>query len=216
MIKKSFYAGLFLLMLLSGTALAHRAYVNDIMTITLRRGPGLQFKVLRTLSSGDRIDVLDIKKGWARVRTDNGAEGWVVARYLSDTEPVSRIAQKSVSEIKELSARLESIQVENKRISDEKAGLEKELAETKARLAESKKAFSDLKSASKGFTDLKAEFEKCKALLDKKNHSLLVLEKKLKTERFAAGLKWFLAGAGVLLIGILIGRSSKRERSLLR
>jgi len=49
--------------------------------LNVRSGPGTQFAVLSSVQKGDRLKVLERSKGWIRVETDSGKEGWVSDKY---------------------------------------------------------------------------------------------------------------------------------------
>ena len=50
--------------------------------VTLRDQLSQVYNKTGTAKNGDRVDVLDREKRFARVRTESGAEGWVEQRYL--------------------------------------------------------------------------------------------------------------------------------------
>jgi len=50
--------------------------------VTLRDRLSQVYNKTGTAKNGDRVDVLDREKRFARVRTESGAEGWVEQRYL--------------------------------------------------------------------------------------------------------------------------------------
>ena len=72
--------------LLSGCGRSHkRVLETDYVSapqVTLRDQLSQVFNKVGTAKNGDRVDVLDREKRFARVRTESGAEGWVEQRYL--------------------------------------------------------------------------------------------------------------------------------------
>lgn len=66
-------------------------YISDETAITLRDNKGMDAAVAGLLTSGTRVELLesDSSSGYARVRVAPGREGWVLARYLSET-PAAR------------------------------------------------------------------------------------------------------------------------------
>lgn len=66
-------------------------YVSDELAIVLRASPANDSASLGTLISGARLELLEsgAAAGYARVRTGDGREGWVLERYLK-TEPIAR------------------------------------------------------------------------------------------------------------------------------
>jgi uncharacterized protein YgiM (DUF1202 family) len=55
----------------------------------LREGAGTSMKILRVLRQGARLQVLESRNTWLRVRLDDGQEGWVAESVTSATAPVT-------------------------------------------------------------------------------------------------------------------------------
>jgi len=71
--------------LLAGCARHERVLETDYVSapeVVLRDHLAAVFNKAGTAMNGDRVEVLDREKRFARVRTANGAEGWVEQRYL--------------------------------------------------------------------------------------------------------------------------------------
>ena len=72
--------------LLSGCGRSHkRVLETDYVSatqVTLRDQLSQVYNKVGMAKNGDRVDVLDREKRFARVRTESGAEGWVEQRYL--------------------------------------------------------------------------------------------------------------------------------------
>ncbi|SFJ60451.1 SH3 domain-containing protein [Jannaschia pohangensis] len=78
-------ATLLLVLLLSPLgAMAQTLFVsqNDDGYLNLRSGPGTRFDILRRLSPGDSVAVLETVGRWYRVRVSSGQEGWVAGDFL--------------------------------------------------------------------------------------------------------------------------------------
>lgn len=52
-----------------------------------REGAGTSMKILRVLRRGARLEILEERNDWFRVRLDDGQEGWVAASVTSATAP---------------------------------------------------------------------------------------------------------------------------------
>jgi SH3-like domain-containing protein len=52
-----------------------------------REGAGTGMRILRVLRQGARLEVLEERSDWFRVRLDDGQEGWVAASVTSATAP---------------------------------------------------------------------------------------------------------------------------------
>ena len=53
----------------------------------LREGGGTSMKILRVLRQGMRLEVLEERSEWFRVRLEDGQEGWVAASVTAPTAP---------------------------------------------------------------------------------------------------------------------------------
>lgn len=93
---------------LPAAALAATAYIIDELRVSLREAPCDQCAVVQPgLPSGLQLEVSEARDGWSRVRTAEGAEGWVPSRYLTD-RPIAR------DQLEALRQQLAQLQEENR------------------------------------------------------------------------------------------------------
>jgi len=199
---------------LSSLAQAETRYVSDRLEVQMRAGKSTQFKILRMLPSGTALEILEIdqENGYSRVRSAGGVEGWVLSRFLMK----GKAARDRLAEAEKKLARL---QLENSKLSG---------------------SFSDLKSA-KGSADhernslskenrkLSQELESIRRTAssalaidaDNKNlkSKIVAYERQAQTlQQENEGLKdrtardWFMVGAGVIILGMIIGLIIPRIR----
>ena len=198
---------LMLLVCLASTALAETRYVSDRLEITLRTGTSTQHSIVRMLPSGTRLEVLerDSASGYARVRTPDGTEGWVLARYLMD-QPAARdrlaAATQGASSLEqrvtELASQVEALSGERDALQAQRDGLESELAEVRAELERIRRVSAsaiELDNANRELRTRVAAAEQDGTLLRAE-----IGELQRNTQR-----DWFVAGAGVLLLGLVLG-----------
>jgi len=188
-------------------AYAAPAWVTDQFEITLRSGPSTSNAIQLMLKSGARLEVLERNEetGYSLVRTEGGTEGWVLNRYLMG-EPSAREQLLTLSgqltnattRGSSLDSQLKAIKSEhdtaNRRVAElerEKSALEKQLAEIK-RTAANVLAIND---QNKTLMDQVAGSQSKIDTLEQVNRELAS-----QTTRY-----WFMAGAAVLFIGILLG-----------
>ena len=55
-----------------------------VRKLNIRAGPGTQFSILRAAKRGDKLPILDIENGWAKI--DMAPLGWALVRYLKVPE----------------------------------------------------------------------------------------------------------------------------------
>ncbi len=188
---------LVLLLAFTCSSNAETVYVNGIMKITMRTGPGQNHKIVAMLKSGDSLELLDNKNGWSLVKADNGKQGWVLTRFITKNMPVVLMVNKLKDQNKVLSEALDKLKQQNKVLS-EQAKQSKIIEESYYRL----------KKESANFLSLEKKYKKTAVSFKKQQKRIAFLEKQLRNE----DIKWFLSGSGVLLIGIFLGISAGRKR----
>jgi len=123
----------------AAAAQAETAYVTDILQLGLHQASDTSDRPFQNLTSGTRLEILERTALYARVRTDEGAEGWVKAGYIvSETPARYRLA--------ELESRLEALDAElaAARATEKQATAEAELL--RSREAEHKASVEALRS----------------------------------------------------------------------
>ncbi len=199
-----------LLLLLFGTGVVAAEvvkYVNDHLLITLRSGPGSQFKIEKNLGSGTRVTILEESEDgrFSRVRTDKGLEGWVLNQYLVN-KPVARQllgqAQRELATLKEehqtLQQRYAESRKEGDNVAKERAGLSRQVEALSAELETLKKVAArplQLESENSRLTDEMIELKNRLRTTEEKNEALEDSESR----------QWFAIGAVVLFFGIILG-----------
>ena len=205
--------------LLSGTAaLGETRYIKPSSEIAVRRGQGVDFKIVAMIKDGASVELLEENESHARVRLGNDKEGWMLKRFLSDTPPLTEVVVSLRAEKEELE-RKESELSQN--IEELSSTLSETRTELDATLNERNQIWADFQTLQRETADvvqINKEF-----LETKKNNEQLVQElasTKKDSERLKknSAIKWFLAGGGVLLLGMLLGRTmagkSRRRGSL--
>lgn len=196
----------------SASVQAETVYVKDRFEITLRTGPGTNRKIVSILKSDQQVETLDQKQDWTKVRLSNGKEGWVVSRYLTPKLPNRIVLEQLQSKHDTLKTRANSLFKENQKHQDENKRLKTALTGSQEDLNKLKKSYETLKMESAKFLSLKSNYEKTSAELVHQTQKADALEEELTKLQWNKNIKWFLSGAGVLIVGYIIGFSSKRQR----
>ena len=206
------------------TALSASAsvYVSDKLDAPLRIGPGTEFRIVGMLRSGQAVEVITEKQGWSNVRTtreSGGKEGWILTRYLMSREPWERRVKSLEAENAKLRETVNPVQGELQEVKARNAEIEKELKKTTEALRTVKNDYEKLKNEASGFLDLKEHFDTTKADLARVQEDLAKVTEENMQLRSSHRHRWFLAGALVLLfgliIGLIMGRREKKRTSKL-
>jgi SH3 domain protein len=197
---------------LFGTATAATMYVTDVLRLSLRSAPGAGNKTVAVLKSGQILEVLETEEQWSHVRLPDGREGWVLSRYLTPERTAAlkyEILQQQYTALKEQAA---AWQTENETLKKQNQIFRAELEQTAKRAEDVGQSYDQLKKEAASYLKLKENYKSTTAKLADQQKKIAELEKelsKLETLRF---VWWFLAGAGVLLVGFIAGFSIKRQR----
>ena len=188
------------------TAIAETKYVSDTLEVTMRSGPSTGHKITKMLKSGTPLTVLETDRdaGYARVRTGS-REGWVLLRYLMNQPAAKDQLAEALETIKVMKAGAstaqtdlialreahQKLQRDARRLTNENQSLSKELSSIKKTAANALNLDSENKKLSKEFLSLE------------RNHQLLQQQTEALKDRREKD--WFIAGAGVLIVGMILG-----------
>ncbi|MCF6209120.1 MAG: TIGR04211 family SH3 domain-containing protein [Gammaproteobacteria bacterium] len=193
------------LLLLGGSVFAEIKYVVDQIVITLRSGQSNQHQILRTLPSGTKMEVLETGEKYSRVRLTDGTEGWVLNQYMIST-PIAK-HRLAATEKKLAGLEAESIRLKEElaATSSKAGGISEQYAKLKKEDEKLNEELDRLRSVAAKPLQLKNENTRLKKeLLDLENeHELVQQENQML--RDSAEREWFLTGAGVIILGIILG-----------
>ncbi len=208
-------------------ALAEQRYIADTIVVSLREGPGSDFKAIKTLQTGQSFEVLETKNYFVRVRTTDGDEGWIPDRYTVDTPPNALMVKDLNEQISDLTAQNEELLAKSERMADQLAGkgiplqseappptAASESAEIKRlenELAEANKRYTQLEDDAKDVLPITTERDRLQQELKATQESLATLQQAKPSLGSRENIYWFLAGGGVFLLGWIIGKVSCRR-----
>lgn len=188
---------IFILLSLSHNAAAEQYYVTEVFKVTMRTGPGTNRKVIYMPSSGETLTMLEHAKEWSRVKAGNGKEGWVLTQYLTKKRPHSQVVKELTKKNKKLSSMLDKVKSENQALSG-----------TREKLINLEKDYNTLKEKSSTFLVMEQKYNEAAKQLEKQKESIAKLKSQLKNE----DMIWFLSGAGVLVVGIILGIGARKQK----
>ncbi|MEX0382565.1 TIGR04211 family SH3 domain-containing protein [Spiribacter sp. 1M153] len=185
----------------SGMAMAQTsAYVTDALEITLRSGQGNDYRILRLLESGEQLEVLQRGETWTRVRAGND-EGWVRSVYL-DAEP------GAAARLEQAVSQRDALRDENRDLSEQVAALESQvenLSSENERLREDNQRMTErLQEADEGLQLADENQALRKEVLDLERQ-VNDLSREANRAADQESRDWFIAGAGVIVFGMLLG-----------
>jgi SH3 domain protein len=196
--------------------MAETRYVKPSLVITMRQGKTNTSKLITTVPLGTPVELVRGDKNWAYVRLQNGVEGWVRNRYLSDTPILPPGTLNNEEDGKagpmDIPMRLQELTEDNNRLKEEIVICTTD----KATLADK---YQTLKEDPEGILQVKTSLSDAQQQIKALQAQLATVQIENTVLKKNESIKWFITGSSVLLIGWLIGRltsnSRKKKPSLL-
>ena len=205
---------LLLTLCLPGTGnTADTLYVSDTtLEANLRSGTSQDNRIIGMLRPGTKVTLTSEQDGWAKVTLEDGRTGWILRRYLSERPPWRETAERLQKENEQLRTKLNTVRTDYQRMMQKSTELQKQMDSQQGELLSAQSDYEELKKSSTNYLNLKMAYENLQNEARQAKAKLDELEKaygKLKTSR---ALRWFLSGAGVLILGWIIGSSMARVK----
>jgi SH3 domain protein len=210
--KKTLIIGLSLIVLAAPGG-AETLYVTGDSRVNLRSGNSTQDTIIEIIDPGQELQVMEHQGSWTKVQLPDGKEGWMAGRFLTDEKPAEVIASECEQKLQRVIVDFESLQAETDRLIIENQSLHEKLEEMLDQLNEARAAHETLIEESADFLFLQAEHEQMAEQLREKTDIIASLENRLTVTNRSSVIHWFLAGAGVLILGMIIGAAIKRKRT---
>jgi SH3 domain protein len=198
--------------------LAESWYVKPSAEIPLRSGKGQEYRILAVIQDGSQVELLEEDGAWARVSTSNGKEGWMPRRYLSNSPPLEDVVatlKASRAQIKKQAISTSKKLDETLRACDQ---YEQDLKACILDRDQVKKTYNSLKEDAADVIYFKKSLSETAKELQEVKHKYTIAKQENEHLRDNSGIKWFLAGGGILIVGWIIGlittRGRKRKPSL--
>jgi SH3 domain protein len=201
-----------LLCLFSAFVYGETMYVSDVLKLTLRTGPSIENKIISVIESGQMMEVTKFGDEWSQVQLPNGKEGWVLTRYLTTNETHNIKLERLEAKHKNLMIQAAELLEENNRLQTENKRVGTEFNANQKQLVKMQTDYKALKAESAEFLTLKTNYKRAASQLAEQTAKAKQLEEQLSSLEMNTYIKWFLAGSGVLVVGFLIGFSTKRQR----
>jgi SH3 domain protein len=207
------------------------AYVSDILILTVRTGPARSYEVFQTIESDEKLLILEEQNGFSKVKLNNNAIGWVQSQYLSFETPdpiiisrlnreLDKLKAKNKKQLKTIDSFKQTISQKELEFQGQKKDLESLLSKTTSekndyitKYSTIDKKHNELLTKSKQVVMISTENEKLKKTNKELDEKLKLLDSKNKNLLKVGMIKWFLAGAGVIFLGWIIGRTVSSRKS---
>ena len=181
-------------------------YITDSLRLEARSGPSTGHRIVRMLRTGTEVRVLERSpEGYTKIQTDDGAQVWILNRYLRADPPVRDQLDIAKADLERVNKQLRALQdklndttasasqfsKDKDSLESEKGQLEKELREVKQAAAGTLSIRNDNRTLRSRVTQLEQTVEELRA-----ENSVMSSSR---------DQEWFIAGGGVLVGGMILG-----------
>ena len=159
---------------------AKSLYVRDnVEEVLVRTGPSIENKIISILKSGQEVTLVGEEESYYIVVTPGGSRGYVLKYQMTDQSPV------------------------DKRIQEIEQRAQKKIQELETRTQTQEQELTALRAERESLETARQEAEQ---QATQRADMIAQLQAQQSARESEEALQWFLAGAGVLLIGMLFGR----------
>jgi SH3 domain protein len=187
-------------------AQAETIYVGDDLNLSLRSSPSTHGKVLKSLSTGTPLTLIDKsgKSGFIHVRLTDGTEGYIKLRYTKKQPPVIDPKDSAAQALAKLQSDNIVLKTELSAIKDLTPGsaMEKSIITERDLLA---RELSELKKTAASSIQLKNERDELQERVVNVERELQQYKLENQALKGTASQDWFLYGGLLSLIGVLLG-----------
>jgi SH3 domain protein len=203
-----------LLLGMASSAAAETRYVSDRLEIQMRTGKGTQFRILRMLPSGTALDVLEVdqENGYSRVRAPGGVEGWVLSRYLMKGQAARERLTGAEKKLAELELENRKLKTSFGDLKEEKGSTEQERRELDKQNRKLSQELEEIRRTASSALAIDAENKDLKSKIVAYERQLQTLQQENEGLKDRTARDWFMVGAGVVILGMIIGLIIPRIR----
>lgn len=182
-------------------------YVTDQLRLSLYEQADAKSNVLRLLNSGHRLDVLEQAGPYARVKTEQGEEGWVKRGFLQ-TSATANI------QVAELESEMQKMQAELERTADSRAIIEAAQVRNQELQTEKEALQQRMAAEMSNLEQLQQQLQQAQQQSQELAEAMLQQETRVDLPQTLRAFGAYLGAAAVLLLllGILMGKLAAESR----
>jgi len=204
-VKYFFY--LILTVLSCNSAFAETVYVSDSVDLTLRSGESNSHKIIKMLSSGTKLTLLDNNKAtnYSKVKTSGGLVGYLPTRFIQNKPTNSWYLTKANQELELLKSENEKMKASLAEIQQNDSGTatgNSDLINERDQLSND---LNDIRQTASNAIQLKQQRNELQERVVNVERELQQLKREKQALEDSTSQDWFLYGGILSFLGIFLG-----------
>jgi len=183
------------------------SYITDNLRTEIRSGPTREYRIINYARSGTDITIIETDKAnkTTKIRLPSGKAGWVQTKHITNQTPArDRLTQSetlldklqnqgssSQQQLASLTTTQQTLEHSNRKLDKENKKLAQEL--------------NNIKEIAANALNLDRENQELKKRVFALDRDYQILEQQVTSLKDRSNRDWFVAGAGVLIAGVVFG-----------
>ncbi len=195
------------------TANVETTYITDKLEIPIRSGDSKEYRIIRYLQAGTKVEVLQtLNSGYTKIKDELGREGFLLDRYLVTTPPSLIVVGGLNAQIAKQKKNIKRLHQTVKNLTQQRKLAEKTAKEVGNDLAAKELEFSNFLATAGDSITLRNRL----ITLETERQGLISDNETLLAEKLAVGddssKTWFTLGAVTIAFGWFVGMLMPRMR----
>ncbi len=197
----------------AATANTETTYITDKLEIPIRSGGSKEYRIIRYLQAGTKVEVLQtLNSGYTKIKDERGREGFLLDRYLVTTPPSLIIVGGLDALIAKQKKNIKRLRQTVKNLTQQRKMAEKKAKEIRDDLAAKELEFKNFLATAGDSITLRKRL----VTLETELQGLISDNETLLAEKLAVGddssKTWFSLGAVTIAFGWFVGMLMPRMR----
>jgi len=193
-------------------------YISDELNVPVRSGASTQHRIIKFLSSGAAVTVMDMSDDgkFAEIELADEKSAWVLNENLMDAPSARERLVKADSKLTESRQESKDLKIAIDKLKAEISELKKENNALQGERTNLSNSLEDLQITAANPLALSKKNKELKQELEKVNANEAMLEKDNQQLRSNVTQEWFMIGGGVsigsLILGLILTRINWRKK----
>lgn len=194
---------------LSAPAVAESVWVTNDVTVNVLSRPSTSARIIQKVQSGDELEVVQKSGRFTLVQValpdGENKRGWVLSDLLKDTPPPAIALTLAEEKAAALLERNQQLAMEQQALADEIVDVRSDYQAKQTAFETLQGQYTELRQTADNAVTLAENNQKLRTNAKKTQTRMQAMEQENASLRDQQLLYWALAGAGVLLVGLLLG-----------